>query len=236
MLLPIVERLGLNLSDGPHGTDKAFPKRFVQRLYDPLVRKLEIRRILEVGVRGGASLRMWSEYLKDVPGGRVIGIDNFSDTQKPRQDWIEESNTQVIEGDAYDSSVVSSFAETFDLIVDDGPHDLPSQIVFLELYSPLLAEGGYLIIEDILGGTADLARLVNSLPRESRMCLWSVDVRRESGCVDALLLVVHNCDQHSKDCAPSRYAKSERGILRFSYLFVSLLISRVRGVLRQTRQ
>ena len=37
----------------------------------------------------------------------------------------------------------------FDLLIDDEPHTLRSQVKFIELYSPLLSENGILIIEDV---------------------------------------------------------------------------------------
>lgn len=77
----IVERLGLDLRDSPHGTEKVYPKKFVPDFYQPLVGKLAISRVLEIGVRGGASIRMWSEFLKEVPDSKVVGIDNFSDVR-----------------------------------------------------------------------------------------------------------------------------------------------------------
>lgn len=230
-----VEKLKLSLKDDPHGTDKVFPKKFVQRLYDPLVSKTEVSKILEIGVRGGASLRMWSEYLKGVPGGLIVGIDDFSDVTKPRKDWLEESNIQVIEGNAYDPKIVAKFSEKFDLIVDDGPHDLQSQILFLELYRSLLSEDGFLVVEDILGGVADLARLIRSMPSELSVCVWSVDIRRESNCEDALLLVVHNCRQPSEACSPSEFARSENQPGRATFRTTALAISWVRRYASKAR-
>jgi len=37
----------------------------------------------------------------------------------------------------------------FDFMLDDGPHTLESMINFIELYSPLMADDGILIIEDV---------------------------------------------------------------------------------------
>lgn len=41
-------------------------------------------------------------------------------------------------------------AEGFDIIIDDGPHTLISQVMFIKKYLPLLNQGGIMIIEDII--------------------------------------------------------------------------------------
>lgn len=229
----IVIRLRLGLEEGLFGTDKLFPKKFIPGFYDRLVSVMPLTRILEIGVRGGASLRMWSEFLEDVRGGKAVGIDNFSDSTTPKAVWVTRKNVQVIEGDAYDPHLVAGLERNFDLIVDDGPHDLQSQKAFLELYWPLLAPGGVLVVEDILGGRPDLARLINSLHLDSRGCVGSIDLRRVSGCSDALLLVVHKCDAGSADCFVSGLARTENGILPWVFRVATLGNSGLRNLVKK---
>ena len=51
-------------------------------------------------------------------------------------------------GDAYTEEVVDSLP-SFDIIIDDGPHTIESQIKCLEFYLPKLNDGGVILIEDI---------------------------------------------------------------------------------------
>ena len=61
---------------------------------------------------------------------------------------MDPNRTRIIINDAYDQEFAKKLG-TFDIINDDGPHDLVSQLECLDIYYPLLNEGGYLIIEDI---------------------------------------------------------------------------------------
>ena len=58
-----------------YGTDKA-SHRFT-RHYNMLFCKgrNDVRRVLEVGVFGGASIKMWHEYF---PNATIFGVDNFA--------------------------------------------------------------------------------------------------------------------------------------------------------------
>ena len=49
-------------------------------------------------------------------------------------------------------------------MIDDGPHSLSSQIMFLNLYLDKLDETGVLVIEDILFAYRDCYRLMRALP------------------------------------------------------------------------
>ena len=79
---PIVSRRGrLSLNDSlsriarAYGTDKAFPHQFTP-LYDSVLgpARQDVRRLLEVGVLGGSSLRMWRDYM---PNAEIVGLDHF---------------------------------------------------------------------------------------------------------------------------------------------------------------
>jgi hypothetical protein len=182
---------------------------------------------------------MWSQYLDQAPGGEVIGIDDFSDATTPRADWVDGDKIKIVHGDAYDPELVSGLEGRFDLIIDDGPHDLESQKEFLRLYWPLVSAGGVLVVEDIIGGKAYLADLVRSLPIGSRQCVSSVDLRRVSDCSDALLLVVHNCDRSLKQCSLPEVCKSENGlaprVARTVTVLTSGLKAGVKRILRASR-
>jgi hypothetical protein len=101
-------------------------------------------RILEIGIYRGGSLDMWEWYF----GSQVtlVGIDideNARAAADPRH---------VVEiGDQTDAEFLRGVAEKhgpFDIIIDDGGHEMQQQIVTAETLFPLLAEGGVFLIED----------------------------------------------------------------------------------------
>lgn len=54
----------------------------------------------------------------------------------------------MIMGDGYSDEVVKQLPK-MDIIIDDGPHSLESQLLCLEKYMPRLKKGGQILIEDI---------------------------------------------------------------------------------------
>ncbi len=82
------------------------------------------RKICEIGVGGGASLKMFADYF----GGAVIyGID-IRDTSDLNSDRI-----RTFVADQSDRKLLSAFANSngsdFDLILDDGGHSMQQQQV-----------------------------------------------------------------------------------------------------------
>lgn len=90
-------------------------------------------------------------------------------------------------GDGYAGLTVERIAErhgwrSFDLIVDDGSHELEDQRTFVARYAPLLAPGGVMVVEDILpgygGDAVDVAgEIVAAVPEELRSFAYIVDLR-----------------------------------------------------------
>lgn len=106
--------------------------------------------VLEVGTNYGCSAIMWHDFL---PNSKLLLLD-IQETINPKA-WqiMDESRFTYANCDAYlDSSadeVKSLFPGGFDIMFEDGPHTLESQIKFLDLYLPMLKEGGTIFIEDI---------------------------------------------------------------------------------------
>lgn len=114
--------------------------------------RLEARRVLELGVWKGASLRAWRDYF---PNAQVYGIDLECETS----DFG--NRITVALGDVSDRETIRQFAEgldgPLDLIVDDASHLMRDQQIALAALFPYLRPGGYYILEDLhtsfLGGT-----------------------------------------------------------------------------------
>lgn len=127
------------------GTDKNTIHSYVDGFYEKEFSLYQDKNIslLEIGIEFGASLKLWSEYFKNPQN--IIGIDNVN---RLVSEYQNVDNVQIIFENAYDMNLVSSLPN-FDIIIDDGPHTLESQLNALELYIPKLKNNGLLIIEDI---------------------------------------------------------------------------------------
>lgn len=107
--------------------------------------------LLEVGVYSGASLNMWADYFSyiGVPC-KIIGVDiNPSCLNLANQ----EKNIVIEIGDQTDEhfleNIISQYSP-FDLIIDDGSHQVEHQkFTFNKLISMLRSSGLY-IIEDVV--------------------------------------------------------------------------------------
>lgn len=152
-LKEIIQEHNLDIETNPkYGTDKGYPKSYVDEFYEdkfsPLIDS-EIT-LVEIGVRSGASLKLWSEYFSKA---NIIGIDNlsdFNDHQVPiNENWTSSEKVTFIDADGYLQETIDKINDKIDILIDDGPHTLESHIKLLELYIPKMNNGGMIIIEDI---------------------------------------------------------------------------------------
>lgn len=98
--------------------------------------------ILEIGVQSGDSLRMWMERY---PEAKVVGIDVDETCGKP-------DGATVVIGDGHDPSFIASvWGEhgPFDLVIDDGSHQVADQIRTFEAVLPRIAHGCLYVCEDL---------------------------------------------------------------------------------------
>lgn len=128
------------------GIDKATFHSYVQNFYEDEFLKYKDKNIsiLEIGIQTGSSLKLWKEYFKNAEN--IVGVD-ISD-QVLNQKFSNIDNVQYYFGDAYQSEF-SKNLPSFDIIIDDGPHSVESQILALQLYLPKLKLGGVFVIEDV---------------------------------------------------------------------------------------
>lgn len=167
-----------------HSTDKASNLHSYLPLYDFLLARYrdEPIQLLEIGFQFGCSLRTWREYFKRA---LICGIDvTLNDLDFPPEDGIA-----LIQGDAYTLGMVDRLGNMqFDIAIDDGPHTLASQLFFCQFYVPMLAPDGIAIIEDI-ANPKHLPQLRKAVPQGFQSC--SVDLRKEGGLPDSILLLVY---------------------------------------------
>ena len=98
--------------------------------------------VLEIGVDLGGSILLWKDYF---PNAHITGVDIKKCEAIENKDRI----TSIVT-DAYTKEFADTLADnSYDLIIDDGPHTLASMIAFLRMYLPLLKDDGILVIEDV---------------------------------------------------------------------------------------
>lgn len=137
-LIELIKEFDLNQTDKHNG--HSYIEYFYEDFFKPYRNKK--LNILEIGTREGDSLRLWKEAF---PKSKIYGVDN---ALSKRFKDIQEDRIYFHFGDAYTQEMCDSFPN-FDIIIDDGPHTLDSQIKCLELYLPKLNDSGFIVIEDI---------------------------------------------------------------------------------------
>ena len=112
--------------------------------YDQLFWDMPVRRVLEVGILHGASLRMWRDYF---PAAQIFGLEINPDVLfQEERIWTAECDATIEE---QSRRLAGDFGGDFDLIIEDGSHEPFDQLrVFSNLF-PFLAPTGLYVIEDV---------------------------------------------------------------------------------------
>jgi hypothetical protein len=127
---------------GGYCTDKyqlGYYDHFYEEQFKSLT-KLPIN-ILEIGIRGGGSIKIWKEYFH--PDSNVYGgeIENFAPIE----------NTTCYKMDMYSQGALNLFEDSyFDIVIDDGPHTYESFESVITKYYSKIKSGSILIVEDII--------------------------------------------------------------------------------------
>lgn len=158
-------------------------------LYETLFKqkKETAKHILEIGILGGGSIDLWYIYFTNAT---IYGVD----IMPSHAVWDGITNKKNIilytATDAYDSEFVDTLSDIkFDIILDDGPHSLFSQQQFIKLYSPLLADDGILVIEDVQSiDWVDTLR--QSVPYHLKQYIKVYDLRDKKGRYDDIVFTI----------------------------------------------
>lgn len=119
-------------------------------VYEELLKpyRSEARNILEIGLLGGESHRMWIDYFE----GTVYGIDCDLKPLNGQFDLTDMvKNFNVVIGDATNPEHIKKHFEgiKFDVIIEDAGHDIAQQFKIYETLFPYLSRTGIYIIEDV---------------------------------------------------------------------------------------
>lgn len=103
--------------------------------------------ILEIGIANGGSLDLWADYFPNAV--HIVGCDINPECKSLTYD---DKRISVVIGDANSSEAleqISSIANKFDIIIDDGSHINSEVIQSFSLYFPMLNYDGLYIAEDL---------------------------------------------------------------------------------------
>jgi hypothetical protein len=97
---------------------------------------------------------------------------------------VKGENYEILFADAYLPETVELVSNRcYDLIIDDGPHTIQSQIFALEHHYALLKEGGILVVEDVQS-IEIAATICDRIP----LC-EIIDLRSVKGVYDDIMIV-----------------------------------------------
>ena len=148
------------------GSIKSYLK--VYEYYFKALQDKEIK-LLEIGVRTGASVKTWEQYFSKA---KIFGLD-IDDCTIHSNDRIK--ILQGSQNNVEDLKRLIHLAGEFDIIIDDGSHMNEDILISFDHLFPYLKSGGIYIIEDLSNsypkGTCGDNKLDNS--RESIQTLFN---------------------------------------------------------------
>jgi hypothetical protein len=136
------------LSIDKNQTDKGTKHNYIDGYYNKKFSNLknESINLLEIGVRWGNSISLWRNYFDKA---MIYGIDRDRNSTS-FEVCNSLSNVKIYKADAYCKETLNIFEDSFfDVIIDDGPHRIESQIYSAKEWTAKLKVGGFLAIEDI---------------------------------------------------------------------------------------
>lgn len=131
-----------------HGTDKGFHRYLGVYASHLDSRRESVREVLEIGVKAGASLKMWRDYF---PLAQIHGLDIDPACNRDYGERIS-----VVTG-SQDAPESFEGLPPLDLVVDDGGHVNTLTLAAWGFAWPLVRPDGLYVIED-LGLSYDRAR------------------------------------------------------------------------------
>jgi len=154
-LLPIISLEELMYK---YGSDKSKDDHGYTNIYELLFNPIQykVKKVLELGIAAGQSLQAWREYF---PNAQITGVEpdkaHLNANVKENIDRMDRVNYALVNvltpGITQDKikEKLNEDLESFDIIIDDGPHTFASQRDFLIRLFPFVKPGGIYIIEDI---------------------------------------------------------------------------------------
>jgi len=127
-----------------HCSDKGTHHSYIP-IYEELFSKYKDKPIslLEIGVNRGYSLYTWKNYFTHA--NLIMGIEY------QRHIVHKKEGVEILYADINDAhTVLTNIGEkTFDIVIDDGSHDIKDQLFTFQMLRSKVNKGGLYIIEDL---------------------------------------------------------------------------------------
>jgi SAM-dependent methyltransferase len=165
--------------DNSTGTDKGTTHSYLEvyeEHFGPL-RDAPVR-MLEIGVYSGASLCAWNEYFTN-NSKEIHGIDICPDRLS-----FEVNNYHVLDGT--DPQTADILGGTWDIVIDDGSHEVEDQLKTLSIFGRLMNPDGIYVIEDIVD--LSIANSLKIMGRELGLSGQVYDRQHVKGRTDDIIL------------------------------------------------
>lgn len=131
-----------------YGSDK-FTHGYLER-YEPYLAPMrdQFVKVLEIGIAGGASLRMWRDYF--AASRLIMGVDHNKDycAGVAGEEGITPLCADATKPETW-KQIKEGWGGDFDFICDDGFHTTANIIQSFKLGFPLVRPGGVYAIEDL---------------------------------------------------------------------------------------
>jgi len=158
--LPLIEKLMYEYGSDKSRDDHDYTSVY-KMIFGPI--RFDVTRVMELGISMGQSLQAWNDYF---PNAEVIGIDHtILSVVRKNLDKIKRLKYYTVpteEGFLSDNFTVKSIGDfldvklnSFDIIIDDGPHDDWKQEIHMTKLFPFVKPGGFYIIEDVFTDGAE---------------------------------------------------------------------------------
>ena len=125
-------------------TDKNMSGHGYNSAYDYFLTdiKSNVKKIMEIGTRT-ESIKLWLDYFVNC---KMYGVDLINPEFISDRFIFE----QINQGDENQwDSFIKKHGKNFDVIIDDGPHTTPEQLISFNKLFETLSSGGVYIIEDL---------------------------------------------------------------------------------------
>lgn len=113
-------------------------------------RRCEVRKLLEVGIRGGQSMMSFHEFFWNA---EIYGLEILQEhVSHCRELFGSDERIHCLLGNSQDNKSISTLPlvpQSFDVILDDGAHEYEAQERTLSVLWTFVRPGGFYIVEDV---------------------------------------------------------------------------------------
>jgi hypothetical protein len=126
-------------------TDKGGKHCYLQKYYQPTFSPLResTRKLLEIGVYEGASIRLWREFFIN---SEIYALEIL---QKRAGMFNDDDKVYLTIGSSMEKKSYRDIPNDLDIVIDDGSHKPEDQYATFIIAYEYLKQGGVYVIEDV---------------------------------------------------------------------------------------